>query len=99
MSVNSQHHVDLREQPGYSPSSLLSHQTLRDTSAMLGTTIPVSPNEKSFIDMLQHVSEILNRKESNKAGRYGQKDETKIPLCNVSERIPRAVNPFNVFFL
>jgi hypothetical protein len=48
--------------------------------AILGTTILVSPNEKSFIDMLQHVSEILNRKESNKAGRYGQKDETKILL-------------------
>jgi hypothetical protein len=45
--------------------------------AMLGTTILVSPNEKSFTDMLQHVSEILNRKDSNKAGRYGQKDETK----------------------
>lgn len=27
------------------------------------------------------------------------KDETKIPLCNVSERIPCAVNPFNVLFL
>jgi hypothetical protein len=40
---------------------------------MLGTTILVNPNEKSFIDMLQHVSEILNRKESNKARRYGQK--------------------------
>jgi hypothetical protein len=36
--------------------------------AILVTTILVSPNERSFIDMLQHVSEILNRKESNKAG-------------------------------
>jgi len=65
---------------------------------MFGITILVGPDEKSFIDMLQHVSEILNRKESNKAGDTA-KDENKIPLCHVSERIPRAVNAFNVLFL
>jgi hypothetical protein len=54
MSVHSQH---------MSNRIMLLHM-----GAMLGTAILVNPNEKAFIDMLQHVSEILNRKESNKAG-------------------------------
>jgi hypothetical protein len=49
--------------------------------------------------MLQHVSEILNRKEGATKQADADKDETRHLLCNVSERIPRAVHAFNVLFL
>jgi len=41
-------------------------------------------------------SEILNRKWAKKK-QAARRDE--IPLCDVSERIPGAVDAFNVFFL
>ena len=49
--------------------------------------------------MLQHITEILNRKEEGDKAGCTSKDETRHLLCNVSERIPRAVDAFNVLFL
>ena len=51
------------------------------------------------IDMLQHVSEILNKKGTATKQADTSKDETRHLLCNISERIPRAVDAFNVLFL
>jgi hypothetical protein len=45
----------------------------------VGTTILVSPNGKSFIDMLQHVSDTEQEREQQ-SRLIRQKDETKI-LC------------------
>ena len=49
--------------------------------------------------MLQHVSEILNKKGTATKQADTSKDETRHLLCNISERIPRAVDAFNVLFL
>jgi hypothetical protein len=48
--------------------------------------------------MLQHESEILNKGGATKQADT-DKDQTRHLLCNVSERVPRAVDAFNVLFL
>jgi len=50
------------------------------------------------IDMLQHVSEILDRKRGDGAGLKMGKSKDYL-LCDVSERVPRVGNAFNVLFL